>query len=80
MKHRKTIRKLEDSANGLRAARAAGLATVVTPNAFTAHHDFWGALQVLPSLQSLTLAQLHQWNAMTSSTSSPPARGTPPCP
>ncbi len=70
----------EDSANGLRAASAAGLATVVTPNAFTAHHDFTGALQVLPSLQSLTLAQLHQWNAMPSSTTSPPARGTPPCP
>lgn len=56
----------EDSANGLRAARAAGLATVVTPNAFTAHHDFWGALQVLPSLQNLTLAQLRQWQAMPS--------------
>jgi beta-phosphoglucomutase-like phosphatase (HAD superfamily) len=70
----------EDSANGLRAARAAGLATVVTPNAFTAHHDFGGALQVLPSLQSLTLAQLQQWHAMPSSTSSPPAKGKPPCP
>lgn len=40
----------EDSSNGLRAARAAGLDTVVTPNMFTAHHDFSGAALVLPSL------------------------------
>lgn len=58
----------EDSANGLHAACAAGLATVVTPNAFTRHHDFSGALQVLPSLQSLTLANLRQWHNMPSST------------
>ncbi len=51
----------EDSANGLRAARAAGLATVVTPNAFTAHHDFAGALRVLSSLQGVTLADLQSW-------------------
>ncbi len=36
----------EDSSNGLQAARAARLATVITPNAFTAHHDFTGALRV----------------------------------
>ena len=30
----------EDSANGLMAARTAKLATIVTPNDFTAHHDF----------------------------------------
>lgn len=58
----------EDSSNGLRAARAAGLATVVTPNAFTAHHDFSGALQVLPSLQSLTVSQLRDWHAVPSFT------------
>ncbi|HEX6361374.1 MAG TPA: HAD-IA family hydrolase, partial [Albitalea sp.] len=34
----------EDSANGLAAARRAGLATIVTPNDFTRHHDFAGAL------------------------------------
>jgi HAD superfamily hydrolase (TIGR01509 family) len=41
---------LEDSANGLRAARAASIQTVVTPTAFTAHDDFSGALWVLPHL------------------------------
>lgn len=57
----------EDSANGLQAARRAGLATLITPNGFTAHHDFTGALRVLPTLQDVTLAQLRQWHAMPSS-------------
>ncbi len=41
---------LEDSANGLRAAAAAGVPTVVTPTAFTMHHHFEDALVVLPNL------------------------------
>ena len=53
----------EDSANGLRAATGAGLATVITPNGFTAHHNFDGALRVLPSLHGVTLADLRQWLA-----------------
>lgn len=53
----------EDSANGLTAARAAGLATIVTPNEFTAHHEFTGALRVLPNLSGLSLAQLREWHA-----------------
>lgn len=53
----------EDSANGLNAAMGAGLPTIVTPNAFTAHHDFARALRVLPSLQDTTLADLHTWHA-----------------
>ena len=53
----------EDSANGLHAARAAGLATLVTPNAFTAENDFTGALRVLPSLQDTTVADLREWHA-----------------
>jgi HAD superfamily hydrolase (TIGR01509 family) len=53
----------EDSANGLIAARGAGLATVVTPNAFTAHHDFAGALRVLPSLHGVGLNKLLAWHA-----------------
>lgn len=53
----------EDSANGLRAAREAGLATIVTPNAFTAHHDFSGALRVLDGLQGVTIAELRAWHA-----------------
>lgn len=52
----------EDSANGLRAARAAGLHTVITPNSFTAHHDFSGALRVLPDLSGVTVARLKEWH------------------
>lgn len=48
----------EDSENGLRAAVAAGLATLVTPNSFTQHHDFSGALRVLPDLAGMNVAQL----------------------
>lgn len=51
----------EDSANGLKSARGAGLATVITPNSFTAHHNFAGALRVLPNLELLTLPELAQW-------------------
>lgn len=52
----------EDSANGLQAATAAGLRTVVTPNGFTAHHDFNGALRVVPDLGAIGLAQLREWH------------------
>lgn len=51
----------EDSFNGLQAACGAQLATVVTPNAFTAHHDFSGALRVVPDLGGVKLEQLQQW-------------------
>ena len=54
---------LEDSANGLQAALAASLATIITPNAFTAHHDFKGALRVLPSLRYVNVAHLRAWHA-----------------
>lgn len=40
----------EDSENGLRAATAAGIPTLITPTAYTAMHDFDGALLVLPHL------------------------------
>ncbi|MDO8318108.1 MAG: HAD-IA family hydrolase [Rhodoferax sp.] len=53
----------EDSSNGLRAATAAGLATIVTPNSFTAHHDFSGALRVVPDLSQVNLMQLRQWHS-----------------
>jgi HAD superfamily hydrolase (TIGR01509 family) len=56
---------LEDSANGLQAALAAGLATIITPNTFTAHHDFKGALRVLPSLRDVNVAHLRAWHAET---------------
>jgi HAD superfamily hydrolase (TIGR01509 family) len=56
---------IEDSANGLKAARQAGLATVITTNAFTAHQDFTGALRTLPSLEGITLAQLREWHRLS---------------
>lgn len=40
----------EDSHNGLLAARAAGIPTIVTPTAFTSTHDFRGAMLVLAGL------------------------------
>ncbi|MDF3839703.1 HAD family hydrolase [Cupriavidus basilensis] len=40
----------EDSGNGLRAAQAAGVPTVITPTAYTAAERFDGALLVLPHL------------------------------
>jgi HAD superfamily hydrolase (TIGR01509 family) len=53
---------LEDSANGLQAASAAGLQTIVTPNAFTVHHDFTGALRIVSDLQGVTVADLRAWH------------------
>ena len=53
---------LEDSSNGLRAAVSAGLKTIVTPNNFTAHHDFSGALRVLPDLEGVSVEQLRTWH------------------
>lgn len=40
----------EDSENGLNAARAINLPTVITPTAYTRDHNFSGALIVLPHL------------------------------
>ncbi|MEK7345380.1 MAG: HAD-IA family hydrolase [Pseudomonadota bacterium] len=53
---------MEDSANGLKAACKAGLATVITTNAFTAHQDFDGALRTQRSLEGIGLAQLREWH------------------
>lgn len=52
----------EDSANGLKAATAAGLDTIITPNSFTAHHDFSGALRVVPDLAQVNVARLKEWH------------------
>lgn len=43
----------EDSRNGLLAAKAAGLFTVVSPSRFTAHEDFAGADLLVPELGPL---------------------------
>lgn len=53
---------LEDSANGLQAALAAGLATVVTPTRFTSGHDFSGALRQMPNLLGVTVDDLRHWH------------------
>ncbi len=54
---------LEDSKNGLAAARAAGLATIVTPGLYTAQEDFCGATLIAADLDSpadapVTLARI----------------------
>lgn len=55
----------EDSSNGLRSATAAGLATLITPTRYTEHHDFSAAMQVVPDLSHVNLAQLQRWHAET---------------
>lgn len=52
---------IEDSRNGLLAARAAGIGCVVTRNAYTAGEDFTQAVAVLDDLQSTQLADLKRW-------------------
>ena len=52
----------EDSSNGLHAAVSAGLPVIVTPNSVTAHHDFAGALKVLPDLSGTTVEKLRVWH------------------
>lgn len=49
---------IEDSLNGLRAAKAAGLHCVVVPNTFTSHLDFGSADLRLRSFADMTLDQL----------------------
>jgi len=49
---------IEDSRNGLRAAKSAGLYTVVTPSYWTRAEDFSAADMVLPSLGSLGIREL----------------------
>jgi HAD superfamily hydrolase (TIGR01509 family) len=56
---------LEDSANGLKASLAAGLATVITPTGYTRDHDFSGALAVLPDLGRVTVPLLRHWHETT---------------
>lgn len=49
---------LEDSSNGIRAAKAAGLVCIAVPNAMTAEMDLSAADLRLPSLDSVSLEQL----------------------
>lgn len=41
---------------------ATGLQTIITPNDFTSHHNFEGALKVLPNLSGVGIAQLREWH------------------
>jgi HAD superfamily hydrolase (TIGR01509 family) len=50
----------EDSANGLRAARAAGLATIVTPSRWTMAQDFAGADALIPDLNDCGLEDVRR--------------------
>lgn len=50
---------LEDSLNGMRAARAAGIFCVVIPNELTRHFDFAEASLQLNSLTELSLEHIH---------------------
>ncbi len=61
---------LEDSNNGLRAATAAGLATLITPTHYTASDDFGAAMRVVPDLAEVNLAQLRSWHAQSQQTTS----------
>ncbi|WP_027087557.1 HAD family hydrolase [Cohnella panacarvi] len=49
---------IEDSMNGLRAAKAAGLVALVTPNPVTSHMDFSGADAIVQDLEHITFAEL----------------------
>jgi HAD superfamily hydrolase (TIGR01509 family) len=51
---------VEDSANGLRAALAAGLACVVTTSSYTVDEDFTGAALVVASPEQLSFTQLSE--------------------
>ncbi len=53
----------EDSSNGLKAATGAGLTTLVTPNRFTRHHDFSGAMKVMDSLEGVSPAMIKAWHS-----------------
>ncbi len=49
---------IEDSFNGLAAARRAGIPTLITHNAYTQHHQFDGAMAVFDDLVDVDLARL----------------------
>ncbi|NYZ12793.1 HAD-IA family hydrolase [Azospirillum sp. RWY-5-1] len=54
---------IEDSVNGLSAALAAGIPTLVTESAYTAGDDFTGALAVLTDLSSTGLDAIRRLHA-----------------
>ncbi|CAB3699091.1 MULTISPECIES: hypothetical protein [Burkholderiales] len=53
---------VEDSKNGVRAARGAGLPVLVTVNAWTRGEDFTGAVAVLEDLRATNVSALRLWH------------------
>lgn len=53
----------EDSITGLRASRAAGVPTLVTPSFYTAQDDFRGAMRVMRDLSEVQIDDLLAWHA-----------------
>jgi HAD superfamily hydrolase (TIGR01509 family) len=53
----------EDSVNGLLAARAADVPTLVTPSYYTARDDFRGAMRVMRDLAEVRVDHLRAWHA-----------------
>lgn len=54
---------IEDSAHGLAASTAAGIATVIMTNDYSGQQDFSGARRILPAGSQISLAKLHDWHA-----------------
>ncbi|MGE5506751.1 MAG: HAD-IA family hydrolase [Actinomycetota bacterium] len=58
---------LEDSTNGVRAARGAGIPVVVSESVYTEGDDFSGALKVWPDFAAVRLAELSSLHSLASS-------------
>lgn len=54
---------IEDSSNGVQAARAAQMPVLVTPNVFTVKHNLGPAHRVIPSLEDVSVYTLRAWHA-----------------
>jgi beta-phosphoglucomutase-like phosphatase (HAD superfamily) len=53
---------IEDSKNGVAAARGAGIPVLVTESSWTRRDDFTGAVAVLPDLAGVGHAALRGWH------------------
>lgn len=68
----------EDSANGVRAARAAGIPVVATRSLYTAEDDLDGALAIFPDLAEVSLAELRRLHAGAAAHGGRPRTGDQP--
>jgi HAD superfamily hydrolase (TIGR01509 family) len=71
---------IEDSANGVRAACAAGIGVVVTPSVYSQGEDFAGAIAVVSDFgewgsDAVDIAQLRRWHDATLSARVPSRSG-----